>query len=120
VQGTALLTVAGGGDGAAVVLLVPYGVALSDEALAELLRWALARGPGGLTQAPPGALARACKVARRRLPREESGGGGQSEQTGARASATPSRGLSVLHRRAMFCVTLPIPPASTMSHWSMP
>jgi hypothetical protein len=40
-HGTALLTVAGGGDGNDVVLLVPYGVALSDEALAELLRWAL-------------------------------------------------------------------------------
>ena len=41
VQGTALLTIAGGGDGDAVVLLVPYGVALSDEALAELLSWVL-------------------------------------------------------------------------------
>ena len=44
VHGTALLTVAGGGDGDAVVLLVPYGVALSDEALAELLCWALLEG----------------------------------------------------------------------------
>ena len=41
VQGTALLTIAGGDDGDAVVLLVPYGVALSDETLAELLRWVL-------------------------------------------------------------------------------
>jgi len=40
-KGTALLTVAGGGHGDAVVLLVPYGVALTDEALAELLSWAL-------------------------------------------------------------------------------
>ena len=44
VQGTALLTVASGSDGADVVLLVPYGVALSDEALAELLSWALLEG----------------------------------------------------------------------------
>ena len=40
-KGTAILNLASGGQGGDVVLLVPYGVTLTDEAIAELLSWAL-------------------------------------------------------------------------------
>jgi hypothetical protein len=40
-QGTALLTFARGGHGDDVVLLVPYGVMLTDKAIAQLLYWTL-------------------------------------------------------------------------------
>jgi hypothetical protein len=40
-QGTVLLQLARGGKGDEVVLLVPYGVVLTDEAITQLLTWAL-------------------------------------------------------------------------------
>ena len=40
-KGSAILNLACGGQGDAVVLLVPHGVELTDEAIAELLSWAL-------------------------------------------------------------------------------
>jgi hypothetical protein len=40
-KGTVLLQLARGGKGDEVVLLVPYGVTLTDEAIAQLLSWAL-------------------------------------------------------------------------------
>jgi hypothetical protein len=40
-KGTVLLHLARGGQGDEVVLLVPYGVTLTDEAIAQLLSWAL-------------------------------------------------------------------------------
>ena len=40
-KGTVLLQLARGGQGDEVVLLVPYGVTLTDEAIAQLLSWAL-------------------------------------------------------------------------------
>jgi hypothetical protein len=40
-KGTVLLQLVRGGQGDEVVLLVPYGVPLTDEALMQLLSWAL-------------------------------------------------------------------------------
>ncbi len=40
-KGTVLLYLARGGQGEDVVLLVPYGMTLTDEAIAQLLCWAL-------------------------------------------------------------------------------
>ena len=40
-KGTVLLHLARGGQGDEVVLLVPYGVTLTNEAIAQLLSWAL-------------------------------------------------------------------------------
>ena len=38
-KGTAILQLARGGQGDDVLLLVPYGVMLTDEAIAHLLSW---------------------------------------------------------------------------------
>jgi hypothetical protein len=40
-KGTAILQLEGGAPGEEMVLLVPHGLALTDEALTQLLHWAL-------------------------------------------------------------------------------
>jgi hypothetical protein len=44
-KGTAILQLEGGAPGEEVVLLVPHGLALTDEALTQLLTWALLETP---------------------------------------------------------------------------